>query len=450
MGFARILWQVEWRALVALAICGVAVGIFVLVQTSGGAAPFLRHHLELALISAAITVYLGFVPVVAFGAPIYAAWARRTRLPALSAVAIGVVPGLVLLWPGRGRELAPFAISCGAAVALITHVWFKRSYAPLTNRSTRTPHRRGFAAAAGRRLASFVRSQKDAVRDRMATANAGVIASTAGRRLVRFMGSSYTYTHSIGATSISNALVRLICAAIAAWCAIALYVELLARFTMVPVPAVLVALVAGLVFGLVLGLIFLTNSVRVAAYAGSLAVLFMLLVGQLSAWASSSIGLVAGFVIGAAACRRMTRRNPMTMARLVFYGLVAIGLVLGVGHLWLLAVIVVGSGMGGQHLDSGTWVLAACLTITLPAVLLAARNPVIGGWCLIIPSSLGVISYLTILIFLGRLDRFGLGDIIYTAFWFFIPQVLLGVAFLRIARRRASAAVPAEYGPGRA
>jgi hypothetical protein len=83
---------------------------------------------DTAWISAAYALIIGFVPVVAFGAPIYAAIARGHQLPAVAAVAIGIFPGLLLLL--YERNLAQWSIGVGAAVALITHVWFNKSRVP--------------------------------------------------------------------------------------------------------------------------------------------------------------------------------------------------------------------------------------------------------------------------------------------------------------------------------
>src|SRR5262250_480310 len=96
-------------------------------------------------------------------------------------------------------------------------------------------------------------------------------------------------TASIGANSVASALLRLVGAVAAAWCAIALSTELLARLIVARfyepwlpsvgalpylVPAILIA-IAGCIFGLVLGLIFRPHPLRVAAYAGALGALFL-------------------------------------------------------------------------------------------------------------------------------------------------------------------------------
>ena len=130
-------------------------------------------------------------------------------------------------------------------------------------------------------------------------------------------------TSTIGAKSVSNAWIRLVCAVLAAWCAIALSTELLARFALarfyepwIPsvgsllaahLPVVLIASIAGFVFGLVLGVIFRSHPVRVGAYAGSLAALFLLFGGVGFAWLMSSVGLVIGFVAGGASIGRLAR-----------------------------------------------------------------------------------------------------------------------------------------------
>jgi hypothetical protein len=128
---------------------------------------------------------------------------------------------------------------------------------------------------------------------------------------------------SIGANTISSALLRLLCAATAAYCAIALSTVLLARFTMARfwepwvrsiglvvltwLPVILIASVSGLVFGLILGFIFRTRPTRVAAYAGSLAAIFLLLGGVGLSWVATSAALVLGFLIGGAVVGRITR-----------------------------------------------------------------------------------------------------------------------------------------------
>jgi hypothetical protein len=129
------------------------------------------------------------------------------------------------------------------------------------------------------------------------------------------------FVSSIGAKSIFSALIRMLCAATAAYCAIALSTELLARLTIArfweswirwvgpisALPVILIAAVSGFVFGLVLGFLFRAYPKRVASYAGLLAVIFMVLGGAGLLGLVSSVGMALGFVTGGAASVRVTR-----------------------------------------------------------------------------------------------------------------------------------------------
>jgi hypothetical protein len=127
MGLARNLWQVEWRAVLSLAVCALAFGGFMYYQLWNAPEP-MPHPFSLPGITAAYTLALGFVPVVAFGAPIYATLIRQSRHPAIWAVLVGVFPGILLLW--LEPNLAPAAIACGAVTALLTHLWVRRINVP--------------------------------------------------------------------------------------------------------------------------------------------------------------------------------------------------------------------------------------------------------------------------------------------------------------------------------
>ncbi len=130
MAFLQILWRVEWRALVVLAICAAIVGAIGFAEALSGPAPVVGSPLDWAWIGAGYTLTIGVIPVAVWGAPIYAAFAYRSKSSMAAAIIIGVIPGLVLLWVERKVDgLASWAIACGAAVAIVTHVWFNRSRA---------------------------------------------------------------------------------------------------------------------------------------------------------------------------------------------------------------------------------------------------------------------------------------------------------------------------------
>jgi hypothetical protein len=130
MGFLKILWQVEWRALVVLAICAAIVGAIGFVNASTGPPPIGGSPLDWAWLGAGYTLTIGALPVAAWGAPVYAAFAYRSKSSITAAFVIGVIPGLVVLWFERKADgLASWLIACGAVVAIVTHMWFNRSRA---------------------------------------------------------------------------------------------------------------------------------------------------------------------------------------------------------------------------------------------------------------------------------------------------------------------------------
>src|SRR5437762_1906304 len=91
----RFLWQIEWRALVALVICAISVGAIALVDAAVSVYSAI-HPLGAAFLGATYCFFIGLLPVVAYGAPIYAALAWRQRASAMTAALIGVIPGLLL------------------------------------------------------------------------------------------------------------------------------------------------------------------------------------------------------------------------------------------------------------------------------------------------------------------------------------------------------------------
>jgi hypothetical protein len=77
---------------------------------------------ELLFFSGVVFVYtimIGGAVIVAFGAPAYAALAARGRESWATAAAIGVTPGLAMLF--IAKDLGFSAIACGLVIALVTH-----------------------------------------------------------------------------------------------------------------------------------------------------------------------------------------------------------------------------------------------------------------------------------------------------------------------------------------
>ncbi len=65
------------------------------------------------------TLVIGCVPVMVFGAPLYAWLLSIGKASWVAALAIGLVPGLVLFLVAS--DLALWSMACGVLVALATH-----------------------------------------------------------------------------------------------------------------------------------------------------------------------------------------------------------------------------------------------------------------------------------------------------------------------------------------
>jgi len=70
------------------------------------------------------TLMIGCLPVVAFGAPLYALLLKNGKATWYAALTIGVAPGLLLLLVAQ--DIGLWSIGCGAAVALITHIFCRQ------------------------------------------------------------------------------------------------------------------------------------------------------------------------------------------------------------------------------------------------------------------------------------------------------------------------------------
>jgi hypothetical protein len=100
-------------------IGGLAIGLWAWSRPGTGGEPGLAASLGLGLSVAPVAWLLGLVPTFAYGAPAYA-WAASRHRPSLAlALAIGALPGLVLLVfaPDWGR----LALVFGLPVATCLH-----------------------------------------------------------------------------------------------------------------------------------------------------------------------------------------------------------------------------------------------------------------------------------------------------------------------------------------
>ena len=133
MSFADLLWRVEVRALMALAICSALVALYMsVVSTVFGAASVAQAMTSVASLMFMGTFMFGFLPTAAWGAPAYAYLLNRSKATWPRVLLVGSVPGLLLA--PFSVDIAKLVILCGLIIASITHVLVLAR--PLTMRSS--------------------------------------------------------------------------------------------------------------------------------------------------------------------------------------------------------------------------------------------------------------------------------------------------------------------------
>jgi hypothetical protein len=107
MSYLHALLISEFIGAWVLIACATVLALVFGVPTGGGGFWFMY------------TLIIGALPVLAFGAPIYAMLVSRGRSNVLSAALLGLIPGIGLaLWQ---PILAPFAIGTSLVAAIATH-----------------------------------------------------------------------------------------------------------------------------------------------------------------------------------------------------------------------------------------------------------------------------------------------------------------------------------------
>jgi uncharacterized membrane protein len=119
MRYLRILLRVEVHAAAALSMCAAGVAIWFMSVALGGETGTFRLW-ETGWNAFASTFVVGLLPVVLFGAPVYALLEANGRTSWPAAVLLGLAPG-VALWFFE-RTLGAWFIGCGIGVACLTHL----------------------------------------------------------------------------------------------------------------------------------------------------------------------------------------------------------------------------------------------------------------------------------------------------------------------------------------
>ena len=118
MTFMRRLVKAELAALAALVAVAVCVAGYSAIQA------WLAPSAALGVAGSAAIVFvyiiaIGFIPALAFGAPLYAWLWQRGKASWATTLALGLLPGFALLF--IDKELGLWSLACGGIVALATH-----------------------------------------------------------------------------------------------------------------------------------------------------------------------------------------------------------------------------------------------------------------------------------------------------------------------------------------
>lgn len=124
MSFPQILWRVELRAILALLLCAVAMGFYELAASLRASAA--GYTLLLSPSDAGVGVFLyaivfGLIPVVVYGAPIYAMLYQNQLLSWPAVVTVGIVPGFLVFLIVE-KDLGIWLMAGGVAVGCTTHL----------------------------------------------------------------------------------------------------------------------------------------------------------------------------------------------------------------------------------------------------------------------------------------------------------------------------------------
>ena len=118
MTFLRRLSKTELAAFAALVAVAILLAGFSAVQAWLGPSAVLGIAGSAAIVFGYILI-IGSIPAFAFGAPVYALLWHRGKVSWATALAIGLLPGLALLFVAK--DLGLWSLACGAIVALATH-----------------------------------------------------------------------------------------------------------------------------------------------------------------------------------------------------------------------------------------------------------------------------------------------------------------------------------------
>ena len=128
MRYFEKLLRAEASGIVALLICACLMGIYGFLESfmwSLKGSKLMITPLDAAWLVFGYTGIIGLVPVLFYGAPVYAFLSYRRVVPWWAVLLVGSVPGIGILF--IERDLGVWFLVCGVVVAFIAHllsVWF--------------------------------------------------------------------------------------------------------------------------------------------------------------------------------------------------------------------------------------------------------------------------------------------------------------------------------------
>ena len=115
-----LFWRIELWTVAALLTCAILMAVVAAIgEVVDSSPPF--NPAEAAWDLFVLTLMLGAVPALLYGAPVYALAVHKRWISWPLVLLVGVTPGVLIVFWERGIGL--FFLVCGACVAAATHVY---------------------------------------------------------------------------------------------------------------------------------------------------------------------------------------------------------------------------------------------------------------------------------------------------------------------------------------
>lgn len=134
MVFLRVLWRIEIRSLLALFICSCLMGLYGLFDSfraSSAGLSTVLSPVNAAWTLFAYTMTIGVLPVILYGAPVYAFLFAKRLASWYVVMPFAAAPGLALCFilPKDDRGLGIWSLTCGIIISALMHLMKPRESA---------------------------------------------------------------------------------------------------------------------------------------------------------------------------------------------------------------------------------------------------------------------------------------------------------------------------------